>query len=613
LEARTVVSDALLGVIGSFLLADLACEAAPARSDIPGLIKSPRPTAPEIQGQEEFNVVNPTASIAPTARPSSGVPDAVPSSLKEADLAPAPPSIGDFLRPGSARTPAGSSRHDQPGVSTSPAAQAEQPGAGIAGQPALSAAAEPTAPSGAAPSGADPSVVLAGSFRPATTPANSNLNNSDGAPSTKSADFEVSWQAGGHDNAGQFMGGTEVMHLAVHQGKIFAGTGVLLDVPGSDPRIGAQILRLDSAHGQWQVDWNFDEYLDNGRPRFVRLEMLKEVTFTTDGAGQTLPEPVTMLLASPSDKLGLASVYSRDDSTGTWTEMVLAQSVDNNTFIRSIGTHQDTVTGVDRVFAGTSGIGVFSGVYDPAVPGRIRWDSQPELGVGSRAMAFADANGVLHMVREPDMFRRIDGPNPSWELVLSYPDPPPLASGLRGLTAIPNPDGPGEIFLAAMEDGTGSIVRIRPTPTYSMTAELQIDDFLRPRFGGLTSEWIVAAYNDMPVVVDPRTQEPVHLIGLLAHPKPLGLKRSSWYLVRHADGRYDLHQILPLANPTNANPFLEGARSMVVSPFAEDNGQAVYFAGYDVEIYPAHNTGWIYRAPLEAVLDNPKGWAAAPI
>ena len=42
-------------------------------------------------------------------------------------------------------------------------------------------------------------------------------------------------------------------------------------------------------------------------------------------------------------------------------------------------------------------------------------------------------------------------------------------------------------------------------------------------------------------------------------------------------------------------------RSIASSPFAND-GDTIYFAGYDANKASAHNTGWIFRASLVTAL-----------
>jgi hypothetical protein len=67
--------------------------------------------------------------------------------------------------------------------------------------------------------------------------------------------------------------------------------------------------------------------------------------------------------------------------------------------------------------------------------------------------------------------------------------------------------------------------------------------------------------------------------------------------VRHAAGRYDLHQVAePFGRP------LVATRSIRVSPFPPDN-DALYFAGYDANKVPAHDTAWIIRSTIAAAIE----------
>src|SRR6266446_5692113 len=49
-------------------------------------------------------------------------------------------------------------------------------------------------------------------------------------------DFAVSFTAGARDDAGRFMGGTEMRVLAAHGGRLYAGNGYWEDQPGPDRR-----------------------------------------------------------------------------------------------------------------------------------------------------------------------------------------------------------------------------------------------------------------------------------------------------------------------------------------------------------------------------------------
>jgi hypothetical protein len=69
------------------------------------------------------------------------------------------------------------------------------------------------------------------------------------------------------------------------------------------------------------------------------------------------------------------------------------------------------------------------------------------------------------------------------------------------------------------------------------------------------------------------------------------------YLVRDPDGRYQLRQIADPALPPTSK--LVSTRTIAVSPF--DPG-TLYFGGYDPNATPAHNTAWMYAAPVEVAL-----------
>ena len=110
------------------------------------------------------------------------------------------------------------------------------------------------------------------------------------------AGFAVSFQAGSRDDAGRFMGGTEMRVLAAHAGKLYAGNGYWEDTPGSEGKQGSQILVLDGPGARWRLDQDFDERLPDGRPRNLAVSALDEVRFATDGNGKPLSAPVSLQL-----------------------------------------------------------------------------------------------------------------------------------------------------------------------------------------------------------------------------------------------------------------------------------------------------------------------------
>lgn len=354
------------------------------------------------------------------------------------------------------------------------------------------------------------------------------------------AQFQPSFRGGGRDAANQFMSGTEMRVLTAHKGKLFGRLETWEDNNNgtTDPDIGAQIVRLDGPQLGWQLDKHFDERRNNpqsGQRTLFRNEgvtALESIIFRTDSIGKSLAKPDTILLAACRDFNGVASVYVRDDQTGTWTEVVLALPTANaKATVRSLGLHRDWVTGVDMAFAGCLPQGVLAGVCAPTLPGKIRWRTTAEVlpsvtTFEGRPMAFTDCNNPFHLAAAPAVLRRIDGRNPRWEVVFTYPLNVSTggSSGLRGLTAVPNPTGAGQSLLAALEGNQGQMVRLDPTATlpYKATRELDIMADLTQAWKtippAVTAAYMVIANSKMTWVKRPQTTDSVLVITVQHHP-----------------------------------------------------------------------------------------------
>ena len=412
-------------------------------------------------------------------------------------------------------------------------------------------------------------------------------------------EFAVSYLAGTNDAGGNFMGGTELINMVAHQEKIFAGNGYWKDVPGSDPSPGPQILSLASSQGTWKVEKSFGI-------SYQRMTAMAEVTFTTDGGGNALIPPVTMLIASPSSITSSEMhVFTRDDATGVWTKTVVGTDTSDPS-VRSLIVHRDAQTGIDNLFAGAGG-NVFRGYYDAAAPGRISWQAAPEFQspLQKRIMAMEEANGSLHVLTKPYWYRRTDGSPAAWTQVFSYPYPSPsTSSGMRGLTAIPNPGGTGQVLLAGLESNTGYLTRVDPQASYQEVRELDFPTYMSAALG-TGCNVVVPSYNQMTPVTHPDTGEAVHLIGMQAtNPND---RAATYYFVRHASGTYDLGRVpveptLAVGRTANVKR-LVAVREILVSPFPEDKGRVFFFGGHDANNVDKHNTAWIYRALLPGLVN----------
>lgn len=236
-------------------------------------------------------------------------------------------------------------------------------------------------------------------------------------------------------------------------------------------------------------------------------------------------------------------------------------------------------------------------------------------------MAAAEWDGCVYLTvdlepTQPEnggLFRRIDGPAPSWERVAGWkwstpnPDTARPWFGMRGLTNI------GDSLLGAREQ-PGTIDLVLPdapqgeqvTLDYDVRSAL-IDAWPSPGGqGGMT----IIAYNDMVPITHPQTGEPAVLIPLgTRHPdggRMYGgntneLGASAWYLVRYGKGNYGIGQISdpdhPIPNPSSGG--LRATRTIRPSPFPGEQGRVWYFGGFDAFGGPSHlNTGWVYRGEL---------------
>lgn len=405
--------------------------------------------------------------------------------------------------------------------------------------------------------------------------------------------FQPSMQAGSRDPNGRLICGTEVMHLVSHQGRLYAGTALWMEKDPAVPK-ACQILVLDSARGQWRVEHQFS-------PNNLRWGSLKEITFPA--------AKVTLLLAAPDVRRGPVKVYCRNDDTGEWIASVVG-TVTGYTQTRSLGLHRDSVTGVERLFAGVDKLGVRSGVYEATAPGRIRWEGAPEFQTpeGERVMAFCNCNGRFYCATSRHIYERTDGPAPVWkEVYFCAKETSP--SGLRGLSAVPNPTGQGEVLLFA---ALSKVRRLDPADDFKETIELDLSDFLTRQLG-VKVTYVLAAYNEFLPYTLP-SGETVWLFGfecchpaavvdtqprlrarvqVKEQPRRVYFAGEARYCVRHARGKDVRYEVAEVVDPRQ--PTLVSVRAIATSPFAEDRGRAFYFGGYDCNAVPSHHTAWIYR------------------
>jgi hypothetical protein len=449
--------------------------------------------------------------------------------------------------------------------------------------------------------------------------------------------FRRDYTAGTRDANGKMRTGQELMSLRAYRGELFAATSTFTDprlyIEGDPDYTGCQVLRKVAADAEWQADASF------GR-RYLRTDYLEVVRFTKDADGKALPEPVEMLIATVWDvgevvrdsrisgrnrRLTLAA---RHDATGEWI-LVPGPAVPDAergfACIRSLKVHTDKVTGMEYLFIAAGCGGMYKGVYDPAVPGRIRWLDGDELDKSyGRGQSMCVANGDLYvsydygglLVQDQagGVFQRIDGPAPKWERVYRNWDPkyPTWNQTGRGVTAVPAEDGSGkEVILVGIENPPEPIlVRIEPHHGHRAVTELNYNEYFTRVFGRKPqmlggSAQHPHAGNEIPALnrfdpfLDPETGELDHFVTLfLFHPDdPAEGCNNAYFLVRRAPGEYDWGEV---TSDLPAGESLRGVRTIEKSPF-HDEPRTYYFGGFftgpDVQP-PRPHLAWIFKGTV---------------
>ncbi|XOV85846.1 MAG: hypothetical protein ACFHX7_12775 [Pseudomonadota bacterium] len=435
----------------------------------------------------------------------------------------------------------------------------------------------------------------------------------------KTSVVDPSWHrayiSGYRDAGGRFAGGSEVMHLASHRNRLYAANGYWEDshykVPEGAPVQSAQILRLDEPSGQFQVDLDMGEASPPGI-NIMKGNLLKVIRFTHQGK-ESLPEPVDILFAAASNIRTMTRVWTLDDESGLWHGETVGQGefrAGVRWVPRDVEVFTDSVTGEQRVFLLLGNVGVLSGMYDPSRESRIRWDEQVEFpddeALEVRALGMVEANGSLYFSAGSLLFERQDGPTPTYKEVLDLRDDQNVnveMGGIRGLSAISNPNGGGEslIFLWTPHGKSqGEVLRLDPLSdgSYERHTEVVIGDLVQEHISrrAIVNK-VLGAYNDFYEITRPDGTK-LHVIGfqvqLMGSDDIVGQERyykGGIYALRTEDGRYILGEINGPYEPGKSR--LVAPRSFVVSPFGDDH---IYAAGYDSNFMESTGMAWIFNA-----------------
>ena len=434
-------------------------------------------------------------------------------------------------------------------------------------------------------------------------------------PSSKLSGWTQSYKAGHADSNGKYAGGSEIMHLAGHKGKLYAFNGYWTDA--NFPKQSAQVLRLDSAGGTWQVD------LETNSTGLMHMKgnILKSVTFKTDKNGKKID--VTLLVAASQafgvnkQRHGAVSVFVRNDATGKWSHSIQQPGVIGKIrrVPRDVEVYHDSKTRVDRIFLLVGDPGIVSGVYN-AKTKSIEWGGKPEhpsdgSTFPARPLGITEANGKLYFSVAGGIFVRTNGSKPTWSQVYAIPGRVNTdVGGIRGLSTIANPIGPGEsIIFVWTPSGAcrGDIKRLdgpQLKPADETTLRALFDTVFKK--SGAHARFSLGGYNRFFPVKDPRTGKTVHLVGfeqrIITKDESIkwnhyykgalyGVRRGSKdYTTMDVNGRWD-----------KSKPVLVAPRAFANSPFTGEEN-VIYFGGHDANFNKSTDMAWIFKADAKTVL-----------
>ena len=440
-----------------------------------------------------------------------------------------------------------------------------------------------------------------------------------GKPAVRSP-WVRSYSAGGRDVNGEFLGGSEIFHIESHKGKLYAATSYWEDENNTYYSNGkrnqwAQVLVKDSKTSPWREDYDTSD--DRG---VLRPEILQSVTFTK-------PNPDVNLLFLATYRTDRTKYYVdvmvRNDATGKWIKTTPHSGPkvpDAHDFsVRAMRVYTDRVTREERIFVTVGIQGVLSGVYDPKVPGLIRWYPFHPVNFSERALSVCEANNSLVIGAGDAVWRRKDGRSPSYSMVHDLRDlvdnpVQPAIGGIRGMTTIDNPNGPGDSLLflwsnADAKGACGSMYRLDPDGRggYTRHEDVRLASVVQGELG-VHPSFILGAYSYVQPVRNPETGKINHLVGLYVqlqrgkHSYPTWSDKKIYmgglFAIRDEKGRYTINEVNGRHNGSDTP--LTAVRAIEPSPFRYDTD--VYFGGHDCAFIRSTDFAWMYKAPLRTVL-----------
>lgn len=263
------------------------------------------------------------------------------------------------------------------------------------------------------------------------------------------------------------------------------------------------------------------------------------------------------------------------------------------------------------------------------------WSSSFTAGCFDRNGVFAGGSQVMHLLAHKGRlyaangyFRRIDGEQPRYELVLDMSGQVDSRTsrarfqsigGIRGLSAIEGSVPGRKSLIFVWHNGSQSqacIHRLDPKPDGSWSDRQEVClAQLASRHIGAPVSFVLGAYSNFLPLSDPSTGELLHVVGIEAFIPGRGFDPLTAHNQRYSTGGHYAGALYALRDSKGGwrigevgGKFRPGKRELVsvytyaMSPFGGTDEGRIYLGGYDPNHFASTNTAWVASAPLAELL-----------
>jgi len=438
-----------------------------------------------------------------------------------------------------------------------------------------------------------------------------------------------------NDWRGNFVGGSEIMHLAVFDGDVYAINGYWMD--SQEGKQAAQVLVKRSPTTKFAVNLDFatDAVIPpNMNMTFsyaVRGTLLKAIHVTQDTLGNPIDKHI-LIAAAPAyvDYAGTngISIFTKESGSNTWknSHILVSYLGQYRKTPRDIEVYYDPSDRVERIYMLAGNLGIVSGAYNSST-GNIDWNEPEQTSAtgtfDKRPLGITTKGQQLFFSVGGQIWRRHHGQSVwtvAWE---KDGDVVKAVGGIRGLSTLQ--DENAFIFIWAKDSTTQATIRVLTgnpdggnlVETTEIGLQDVYNDFVRDKPGTGRALYCLGGYNQFFEVTCSGTNcvkdeggTKVYITGFQASVTGAnadktwnGYYAGALYSIRKGAGNYQIGEV-DGPRPAAAPP-LVAPRDFQLSPFAGEE-QVLYVAGFDANFFAATNTAWIYKVGFQTALEDAK-------